>query len=198
MKFIKNFLIVLFIFIVFLTIVNYLPKISEIFNDKFSVKKNLNISNIKLITHKNDKFDKSFLGDRPSAFFFGFTHCPDICPLTLYKVSEAVNSLEINSDFNIFFVTLDPERDKPFVLKNYLEFYNGNIIGLTGKLDEINKLSKLMNINFVKRNVDDTYTIDHSASVILLDKNFNKVDQIFFDDDIEVTKNKIQKTINIF
>ena len=92
-------------------------------------------------------------------------------------------------------MTLDPERDGPNELNRYLKFYKLDITGLTGKIENISKLSKFMNIKFVKRKVDNDYTIDHTASVILLDKELNIIDKIYYDEDLKKSSEKIKNLI---
>lgn len=195
MKFVKNFSIVFIYFILFIVVINFLPKINNFISTEFYSKKEKNILNFKLITHQNKIFEKNDLEKKPSIFFFGFTNCPDVCPLTLYKISQSIIQLKAENKIKIFFVTLDPERDGPNELKKYLSFYQINITGLTGKIEDIKKLSKLMNIKFVKRKVDNDYTIDHTASIILLDKKLNIVEKIYYEEDIKKSSKKIENLL---
>ena len=72
-------------------------------------------------------------------FFFGFTNCPDICPLTLAKLSITLQKIEDDKNLIIYFVSLDPERDKPEILKNYLQPFHEQVIGLTGSQYNLKK-----------------------------------------------------------
>lgn len=106
--------------------------------------------------------------------YFGYTFCPDVCPLDLAKLSDVYNKFrKLNKSIQPIFISLDPERDKPNVLKSYLENFNPNIIGLTGNKEDINKIIKKFKIyrNEVKSQDDDYYTIDHTSLFYLLDSN---------------------------
>ena len=195
MRLLKNFSIILLYFIIFITIINFLPKTINFLNTKFYKNSEKTILDFKFITPLNKDFKINDLKKKPSIFFFGFTNCPDVCPLTLYKISQSINQLKVENKIKVFFVTLDPERDGPNELNKYLKFYKLDITGLTGKIENINKLSKFMNIKFVKRKVDDDYTIDHTASVILLDKKLNIVDKIYYDEDLKKSSEKIMNLI---
>ena len=80
-----------------------------------------NVNKFKLITHSNEKFDDKLFSNYPSLIFFGFLNCPDVCPLTLTKISEIINKLKNKNNFiRFYFVTVDPERDKIEELKELL------------------------------------------------------------------------------
>ena len=84
--------------------------------------------------------EKSFQGPA-TALFFGFTHCPDVCPMTLNKLSIILENLESeNKVLKVFFISIDPERDTPEVIKDYLSSFEGKFIGITGKPEKIFKL----------------------------------------------------------
>jgi protein SCO1/2 len=105
--------------------------------------------------------------------FFGFTHCPDICPLTLQVLSDARQQLQA-SGFEplprIVLVSVDPERDSPEVLAQYVGYFGADNLGITGELDEIRKLTGSLGVYFEKRRREDgSYTVDHSSAVLLFD-----------------------------
>ena len=112
---------------------------------------------------------KSFEGPF-TAIFFGFTHCPDICPMTLNKMDIVLSKLK-NKKKNIkfFFISVDPKRDTPEVIRNYLSSFDNNFIGITGEPEKIYLLSKSWGIISQKIFLDNgEYNIDHSSPVILL------------------------------
>ena len=103
--------------------------------------------------------------------FFGFTHCPDICPATLQQLSMARQQLiELGAEVpEIILVTVDPERDTPKVMASYVGHFGPGVSGLTGELSELRKLTTTAGIFFEKVPGDDgAYTVDHSAVVLLL------------------------------
>ena len=137
----------------------------------------------------NESFDGPL-----TAIFFGFTNCPDVCPMTLNKMDIAVSRLKKeNKSLKLFFISVDPERDTPEVVKNYLSSFENNFIGITGEPEKIYLLSKSWGILSQKIFLDDgEYNIDHSSPVILL-KNGKYVARISSKDDIKKSLKIINK-----
>ena len=144
--------------------------------------------------NNNTVTQESFNGPL-TAIFFGFTHCPDVCPMTLNKMDIVLDKLkEENKTLKVFFISVDPERDTPKVVKNYLNSFSNNFIGITGNAEEIYLLSKSWGILSQKIfSEDGTYNIDHSSPVILL-KDGKYVARISHKDNIK----KSIKIINKF
>ena len=115
--------------------------------------------------------DGDFKG-RPFLVFFGFTHCPDVCPTTLFEVSEILRALGPDADRTAaLFVTVDPERDTPPVMKDYLSNFDPHLSGLTGDPAAVAAVAKAYRVYFKKVPLDDGgYTMDHTAIVYLMDK----------------------------
>ena len=116
--------------------------------------------------------DRDFLG-RPHLVFFGFTHCPDICPTKLFEMSEALRATgEKGRGLNALFITVDPERDRPEVLKSYLASFDDRIVGLTGTLEAIEATVRAYR-GFARKvpTKDGDYTMEHTALVYLMDKS---------------------------
>lgn len=107
-----------------------------------------------------------------SLVFFGFTHCPDICPLTLQVLSGARRTLSDSGQDplpQIVLVSVDPERDTPEVMQTYLGNFGDGTKGVTGDLDELQKLTKSLGIFFAKSvREDGSYSVDHSAVVLVI------------------------------
>jgi protein SCO1/2 len=120
--------------------------------------------------------DKDFAG-APFLVFFGFTHCPDVCPTTLYETSEVLRALGNNAGkLHVAFITVDPDRDTPDALKNYLGSFDPRIVGLTGSQEEIDRVAKAYRAYYRKVPLKDgSYTMDHTALVYLMDKRGNFV-----------------------
>ena len=129
--------------------------------------------------------EKSFDGPL-TAIFFGFTNCPDICPMTLNKMDIALSRLKKqNKSLKLFFISVDPERDTPEVVKDYLNSFENNFVGITGEPEKIYLLSQSWGIVSQKIFKDDgEYNVDHSSPVILL-KNGKYVARISHKDDIK-------------
>jgi protein SCO1/2 len=116
--------------------------------------------------------DREFLG-RPHLVFFGFTHCPDICPTKLFEISEALRATgDKGRALRALFVTVDPERDSPAVLKSYLGSFDDRIVGLTGTQEAIDGAVRVYRA-FARMvpTKDGDYTMEHTALVYLMDKN---------------------------
>jgi protein SCO1 len=113
------------------------------------------------------------LKGKPFLVFFGFTHCPDVCPTTLFDVSEVLRSLGPDADrVGAAFITVDPERDTPATLKDYLASFDPHLRGLTGDADAIKTVTRAYRVYYKKVPLEDgDYTMDHSALVYLMGKN---------------------------
>ncbi len=116
--------------------------------------------------------EQDFRG-RPLLVFFGFTHCPDVCPTTLFEISEIMRSLGPDADrLHALFITVDPERDTPAALKDYLSSFDRHLTAATGDPAAIAAVAKAYRVYFKKVPLDDGgYTMDHTAIVYLMDKN---------------------------
>jgi protein SCO1/2 len=118
-------------------------------------------------------FASSRLNGRPAAIFFGFTHCPDVCPTTLARLAKLRKQLGKGDDaLSIVFVSVDPERDTPAELGTYMQLYDTPVIGLTGTPAQVEQVKRQFGI--YSRKVEQPgggYSVDHTASVMLLDKN---------------------------
>src|SRR6516165_6378760 len=125
------------------------------------------------LTDQNEQMvtDQDLKG-RPFLVFFGFTHCPDVCPTTLFEVSEILRALGPGADrTRALFITVDPERDTPAVIKDYLSSFDPHLSGLTGDPAAIAAAAKAYRVYFKKVPLDEGgYTMDHTAIVYLMDK----------------------------
>jgi protein SCO1/2 len=112
------------------------------------------------------------LKGHPSLVFFGFTNCPEVCPTALFDISEVLNKLGSDADkVNALFVTVDPERDTPEKLKDYLSSFNPRLIGLGGDPAALAAVAKAYRVYYKKVPQDGGgYTMDHTAIVYLMDK----------------------------
>jgi protein SCO1/2 len=114
------------------------------------------------------------LKGKPFLVFFGYTHCPDVCPTTLFEVSEVMRSLGKDAErAKALFITVDPERDTPPVLKDYLASFDPHLIGATGAQAALDKVEKEYRVyaKKVPTGKNDDYSMDHSAIVYLMDKS---------------------------
>jgi protein SCO1 len=109
---------------------------------------------------------------RPFLVFFGYTHCPDVCPTTLFDVSEVMRALGKDADrTGALFITVDPERDTPVVMKDYLSSFDPHLRGATGARAAIDAAEKAYRVYAKKVPTENgEYNMDHTALVYLMDK----------------------------
>ena len=131
-----------------------------------------NIRDFELINTDNKPFSQEdFIGNW-NLIFFGFSFCPDICPITMSLLAKVQSSLETDekNKVDFFMVTVDPARDSPAALRKYLDNFSKTFIGLTGTLDQIYNFSTQVNAPFspVLNQEGSHYTVDHSGNIILI------------------------------
>ena|SRR5690349_5080876 len=116
--------------------------------------------------------DKALEG-RPTLVFFGFTHCPDVCPTTLFEISEVLHALGSDADrVNAYFISVDPERDTTASMKDYLSSFDPHLKGLTGDPEVVTKVLGEYRVYAKKVPLKDgDYTMDHTALVYLMDRD---------------------------
>jgi protein SCO1/2 len=126
------------------------------------------------LTDQNGKTitDQDLKG-HPFLVFFGFTHCPEVCPTALFEISEILGKLGPDAEkVNALFITVDPERDTPEKLKEYLSSFDPRLIGVGGDADALAAVAKAYRVYYKKVPLKDgDYTMDHTAIVYLMDKN---------------------------
>ena len=111
------------------------------------------------------------LAGRPTALYFGFTSCPEMCPTTLSLLTEVMARMGAAADrLNVVFVTVDPERDTPEALKLYLSSFDPRIRGFTGTAAEVAAMADAYHVAFRRVPVEGGYTMEHSAGVFLFDR----------------------------
>ena len=154
-------------------------------------------SSFELIDSKGNKITEAAFVGSPTVLFFGFTHCPTVCPLALHRLSLLIEKLgKDQNKLKAYFITLDPERDTWKVLNKYLTGFNNRIIGITGESEKIKILAKSWGIYSKKVPLDgDNYSIDHTALIFLLKNNGNFLKTIDFEDDFELSLKEIKKLL---
>ena len=176
---------------IYSVVVNYFKSASTL-----SLKSTL--TEVKLFSHLGKIINMKDFKDTPTLLFFGFTHCPEVCPTTLSNLLNNIELLEKNKkNYRVLFVTLDPERDTINNLKDYLQNFNSSVIGLTGELNEINKFAKNWNIYWEKVPEGDSYTINHTATVFMINKKGNFAGTIAWGESDKSIKLKLKKLLNL-
>ena len=125
--------------------------------------------------HGRTVTQRDFAG-KPSLIFFGFTNCPSICPTALAEIAARMADLGPRADrLNVIFVTADPERDTPEVLREYLGSFDSRIVGLTGGVADVTAMAQSIGAAFRKVPLaGGGYTVDHSGHAFLMDRNWRR------------------------
>jgi protein SCO1/2 len=151
-----------------------------------------------LLDHNGDSISEKSMQGKPVAVFFGFTHCPEICPTTLRRLDHYIRTLA-REGLNLagFFITVDPLRDTPEALKTHLADFQGRITGITGPADEIGSLLKNWNVyaKIIPLEGSD-YTVDHTASVYLVDERGILQNVLGYQDAPDEALNKLRRFIS--
>lgn len=150
-------------------------------------------SPFKLATTKGGELDSQTLAGKPYGIFFGFTHCPEVCPTTLSEMSASLKELgDSATDFRLLFITIDPERDTLPIVKDYVSNFDPRIEGLVPTMDQLPKLARDWHIYYKKEPTSDgSYTMDHTATLFLMDKSGQLKSTISFDE------NRATRTIKL-
>ena len=107
---------------------------------------------------------------RVVVIFFGFVRCPDACPAELFKLAQVMKQLgQLSDRVQVLFITLDPARDTPTLLKDYVTAFDPRFIGLTGNTAQINQAASSFSVQYARVAVGTDYTIDHSTQTFVLD-----------------------------
>jgi protein SCO1/2 len=141
------------------------------------------------------------LRGKPTALFFGFTNCPEICPTTVYELTGWMNKADPGKDkMQAYFVSIDPDRDTPAALKTYLTNVTDRIVGISGDPAKVKDMARGFKVYFKKvptdpAKPDGEYTMDHTASVFLLDKEGRFTGTIAYGENPDVAEKKLENLI---
>ncbi len=144
--------------------------------------------------------EKDFQG-KPTALFFGFTHCPDVCPTTLFEMDSWLKTVDPDgTKLQAFFVTVDPERDSPAIMKEYVSNVSPRITGVSGDPAKVMDMVKGFRVYAKKvptdpAKPDGDYVMDHTASVFLLDDAGRFAGTIAYQEDPKVAETKLKNLI---
>lgn len=134
------------------------------------------------------------LRGRPFLVYFGYTHCPDVCPTELARISDALSAMS-NKAVPALFITVDPERDTPKVMQEYASSFGAHVIGLTGSPEQIGAVEKEFRVFARKGKVesDGSYSMDHSSVVYLMDKTGGFVEALNLDRPPQETAKEVER-----
>jgi protein SCO1/2 len=152
-----------------------------------------------LTTHEGKRLSSGELKGTPFALFFGFTHCPDVCPTTMLELSNAMKALGPDADrMRFLFVSVDPERDTPEQLKLYLSNFDPRITGLVGTPEEIAAAAKAYRAIYEKvPTKDGGFTFNHTALVYLMGRDGRLVGTINYQEGAEAQLKKLRRLIGV-
>ena len=151
-----------------------------------------------LTTHEGRRLSSAELAGTPFAVFFGFTHCPDVCPTTLLELTNLIQRLGPDADrMRYLFITVDPERDTPELLKLYMSNFDPRIVGLTGTAEEIASVARAYGAFYQKVPTKNGFTYNHTAEVILMGKDGRRVATLNDKEPEDVRMKKLRRLIGL-
>jgi protein SCO1/2 len=151
-----------------------------------------------LVDQNGKPITEQALRGKPTALFFGFTHCPEVCPTTLFELNGWLTTVDPDkTKLQAYFVTVDPERDTPEMLGAYISNVTDRVIGIAGDPQKVGEVVKGFRVYAKKIPLDDKdpngdYTMDHTASVFLLDKEGRFVGTISYGENPDVAIKKLE------
>lgn len=149
-----------------------------------------------LASQTGETVDSATLAGRPYAVFFGFTQCPDVCPTTMFELSERLRGLgDRAKDVRVFFITVDPERDTTDLLRDYLTAFDPRIVGLRPTLEQLPDLARQFAAVYVKVPTASGYTMNHTSSVFLFDRRGAFAGTIDMRESVETQTAKLERLI---
>jgi len=155
------------------------PNRADIFTDPLTtvLEQPVPVSSFSLVDHNNMEFTQENFNRKWTLLFFGYTHCPDVCPTTMNTLGAVHEELKKSGDLNnteVVFVSVDPRRDTVEQLANYVPYFNSDFTGVTGNDKDVEALAHQLGIAYAVSGPQDSaskddYLIDHSASILLID-----------------------------
>lgn len=154
-----------------------------------------------LVAQNGQPITEKAFQDKPTALFFGFTHCPEVCPTTLFELNGWLRKVDPDgTKLNGYFVSIDPERDSPELLGQYVSNVTDRVKGISGPPAKVQEMAKGFKVYFKKVPVDEKapngdYTMDHTASVFLLDDGGRFAGTIAYGENPDVAIKKLENLI---
>jgi protein SCO1/2 len=150
----------------------------------------------RLMTASGESFTRASFNGNPSMLFFGFTHCPDVCPTSLAEMTLWYEALgEEANGLKAYFMTVDPERDTAEIMADYVA-WTGHVTAITGTPEEIDKAARSWAVYYAKVPLESgAYTMDHTASIFLLDRNGNFQGTIGYQESRDTALAKLRRLV---
>ena len=148
-----------------------------------------------LVDQKGVEITEAAFRGHPTAVFFGFTHCPEVCPTTLFELDGWLKKLgDEGKDIRAYFVSVDPERDTAELMDTYVSNVSDRITGITGDADKVHAMAKSFGIYWRKVDLGGgDYTMDHTASVLLLDRSGDFAGTIAYGESAQTALEKLKR-----
>lgn len=151
-----------------------------------------------LVDQNGAPITEAVLTGQPSAVFFGFTHCPEVCPTTLYELAGHQKRLkEEGKSLRVVFVTVDPERDTPEILKDYVAAVGPDITAITGAPDKISAMLKGWGVYAAKVGDGSDYSMDHTATTFLLDADGALAGTLAYGEKSDTARAKLDRLVGL-
>jgi protein SCO1/2 len=152
----------------------------------------------KLASASGEVFDSEALKGKPYVIFFGFTHCPEVCPTTLYSLTGALKDMgPAGDEIQALFVTVDPDRDTAEALRQYMGSFDNRVVALRpATADELSAITRTFRVFYRKvPSSDGSYTMDHTALIYLMDRNGEFFGTISHGEDAATMKGKLERLV---
>lgn len=153
-----------------------------------------------LVNHNGETVTRQDFAGKHMLVFFGFTHCPDVCPAKLNNISVALDRLgPLANEVTPLFITVDPERDTPDRMAQYVSNFNSQIVGLTGTPEQIRKAAQAYRVYYAKVEMENSasgYLMDHSAFTYLMDENGDYVTHFAYGDSIDKMTRRLRRELD--
>jgi len=152
-----------------------------------------------LVNHKGETVTQADFIGKHMLVFFGFTHCPDVCPSKLSQISAVLDRLgPLAEEVAPVFISVDPERDTPERMAEYVSNFGERIVGLTGTPEQIKRVAKAFRVYYAKVEIENSatgYLVDHSAFTYLMDENGEYVTHFAYGDSIETMTDRLRREL---
>jgi len=152
-----------------------------------------------LVDHNGQTVTQADFRGKHMLVFFGFTHCPDVCPSKLNQISAVLDRLgPLSGEVTPVFISVDPERDTPQRMADYVSNFSADIVGLTGTPEQVRKAAKAYRVYYAKVEMENSatgYLVDHSAFTYLMDGNGEYVTHFAYGDNIETMTGRLRREL---